>query len=218
MLQLANCLETRTTGQEAAIVELPQIVPDPSRADEAFPLTAVQQAYVAGRSGLYPLGRVAAHCYFEYDAKDLDVARAEAAWQRLVQHHGMLRAIFLENGACQQILQKTPAWRLKCVDLHASSPEDVEAALARTRDEMAHQVLFLEHWPLFDLRVSQYGEGHSRIHISLDNLVVDGWSMFRVLSDWSRLYTDLETPLPDISLSFRDYVLGEGRIRESASY
>lgn len=216
--ELANCLETRTTGQEAAIVELPQIVPDPSRADEAFPLTAVQQAYVAGRSGLYPLGRVAAHCYFEYDAKDLDVARAEAAWQRLVQHHGMLRAIFLENGACQQILQKTPAWRLKCVDLHASSPEDVEAALARTRDEMAHQVLFLEHWPLFDLRVSQYGEGHSRIHISLDNLVVDGWSMFRVLSDWSRLYTDLETPLPDISLSFRDYVLGEGRIRESASY
>lgn len=204
--------------QSCPVPQLPQVVAEPGQKHRPFPLTAVQHAYVAGRSGLYPLGQVAAHCYFEYDSADLDPARAEATWQRIVRHHDMLRAIFPENGTCQQILQDVPEYTFVCNDARGLSPEDTEAVLSRVREEMSHQTLPIERWPLFDLRVSLYGERRARIHISLDNLIVDGWSMFRVLNDWSRLYADPEAPLPETRISFRDYVLGEEKIRKSAAY
>jgi len=219
--ELAACLQTVADEAErhrAPRTDLPEIVADPAGENQPFPLSAVQHAYVVGRSGLYPLGRVAAHCYFEYDTIDLDLARAEAAWQRLIAHHGMLRAVFLDNGTNQQILADVPAYRLTCHNFKALSPEAAAAALSDVREEMSHQVLPIDRWPLFDLRVSLYDQNHARIHISLDNLILDGWSMFHVLNGWSRLYAEPDTVLTAPQLSFRDYVLNEARIRESAAY
>src|SRR5690606_33826597 len=50
-------------GRDEALLRLPEIVPDPERADEPFPLTDVQQAYLVGRSGTLDLGQVSCHVY-----------------------------------------------------------------------------------------------------------------------------------------------------------
>lgn len=202
----------------ASRTDLPPIVADPEGEHLPFPLSSVQHAYVVGRSGLYPLGRVAAHCYFEYDTVDLDLPRAEATWQRLIAHHGMLRAVFLENGTSQQILAEVPKYHLTCHDFTALALPDAEKGLAEVRMEMSHQVLPIDRWPLFDVRVSLYGPNRARIHISLDNLILDGWSMFHVLNGWSRLYADPAASLTRPQLSFRDYVLNEAAIGKSAAY
>lgn len=54
-------------------------------------LTALQQAYLLGRSDRWPLGGVAMHDFREYRARQLDVPRLEARLTELVQHYPALR-------------------------------------------------------------------------------------------------------------------------------
>ncbi|KJV07892.1 hypothetical protein VZ94_01565 [Methylocucumis oryzae] len=45
------------------------------------------------------------------------------------------------------------------------------------------------------------------LHVSVDELIVDAWSIEQVFSEWSALYAKPELTLPALTLSFRDYVL-----------
>ncbi len=213
--QLERFADERTEEVEAL---LPRISPDSGHEHEPFPLSDVQHAYVVGRSGMYELGNVAAHCYFEYDTEELDMDRVNAAWQRLVEHHGMLRAILTGNGKYQKILPEVPFYQFKTYDLTLLAEDDAQSELELLRQEMSHQVISTDSWPLFDIRVSLHGSDQARIHVSFDNLILDGWSMFRILNEWSRLYHNPETTLPKLEISFRDYILAESRIKETELY
>ena len=65
---LAKAIEQSEQKEEDTL----QIKPNLEEAYHPFPLTDVQYAYWLGRSGLYELGNVATHCYFELDADGLD--------------------------------------------------------------------------------------------------------------------------------------------------
>ena len=59
---------------------------------------------------------------------------------------------------------------------------------------------------MFDVRVS-LDSGGCRIHLSIDELIVDGRSLAIVLRDWARYYRAPERLLRPLELSFRDYVV-----------
>ncbi|MGW4026991.1 phosphopantetheine-binding protein, partial [Streptomyces sp. NPDC005009] len=65
---------------------------------DTFPLATMQHAYWIGRQDGQPLGGVAAHFYVELDGHEVDPARLETALRALVRRHGMLRAVFDEEG------------------------------------------------------------------------------------------------------------------------
>lgn len=197
---------------------LPDIVPAPEERSLPFPLTDIQQAYWVGRSGVYALGNVSTHCYFELEGTDLDVERINRAWQRLIDHHDMMRAVILPDGQRQQILAHVPPYRMAVADLRGVDSEAAAAELHRVREDMSHQVLSIGEWPLFEVRASLFGEQQVRLHISFDNLLFDGWSMFHLLSEWNRLYQDPDARLSSLDLSFRDYVLALERLKESDLY
>ena len=197
---------------------LPQIIPDPDNADTPFPLSDVQHAYLIGRSGIYELGNVAAHCYFEFDSIGLDIERANSAWQCLIEHHGMLRTIIQEDGQSQQILSEVPFYKIEIFDFNRMPLEKCESELEKIRYEMSHQIISMDQWPLFDIKASLYDNKRVRIHVSFDNMVLDGWSMFHVLNEWSKLYQEPETTLPALELSFRDYILAVENLKESELY
>ncbi|MCB5939120.1 amino acid adenylation domain-containing protein [Mediterraneibacter sp. 210702-DFI.3.120] len=73
---LAKAIEQSEQKEEDTL----QIKPNLEEAYHSFPLTDVQYAYWLGRSGLYELGNVATHCYFELDADGLDTECAETAY------------------------------------------------------------------------------------------------------------------------------------------
>lgn len=71
---------------------------------QEFPLTDVQYAYWVGRDERQALGGIGCHAYLEFDGKAVDQSRLRHAWAVVQQHHPMLRACFLNNGA-QKILR-----------------------------------------------------------------------------------------------------------------
>src|SRR6202049_3815002 len=79
---------------------------------EPFPLTDLQQAYLIGRSEGIELGNISCHGYAEVDMEDWDRERFQAALQRIIDRHEMLRAIVLPEGL-QQILSSTPLYEIK---------------------------------------------------------------------------------------------------------
>ncbi|HBT89718.1 non-ribosomal peptide synthetase [Desulfobacter sp.] len=212
--QYIAAMRQEGSTDEGDMAALPRIIPDPENENVPFALSDVQQAYVIGRCGIYELGNVAAHCYFEFDRTGLDIERAAAAWRLLVDRHGILRTVILNSGQ-QQILPEVPLYEISIQDLTGLSSEDSLSVLEEIRYEMSHQVLPMDRWPLFDIRATRYGRNRVRIHVSFDNLILDGWSMFHVLSEWSQLYKEPETLLAFSDLSFRDYILALSGLKQS---
>lgn len=196
--------------------ELPGVQPDVKNAYQAFPLTDVQYAYWMGRAGLYDLGNVATHCYFELDAEDLDIERAERALNLLIQRHGMMRVIIQPDGK-QRILESVPQYQIAVIDIHGVNEKKRLKALEEKRKEMSHQIIQTEEWPLFDVQISQMTDWTQRIHISFDNIIFDGWSMFHILNEWADTYRTGKANAP-IELSFRDYVMGLEQIKTTSIY
>lgn len=214
---IQELMAAATDGKDSAGL-LPRIVPDPDCKNEPFPLTDVQQAYWIGRSGIFELGNVSTHCYFEMEGEGLYIEQVEAAWNRLIDHHGMMRAVVLPDGQSQVILERVDPYRIRITDLQEMDGETVVSELGRIRDEMSHQVLSTDRWPLFDVRASLFGAGRVRLHVSFDNLIFDGWSMLHLLREWARLYESPQAVLTPLGVSFRDYVLAVEKTKSSTLY
>ena len=85
-----------------------QATADLTHRNDPFPLTDMQQAYWLGRRNDVALGSVSCYLYTEFDTSQIDLARAEAAWNVLIKRHDMLRAVILPDGT-QKILRDVPA-------------------------------------------------------------------------------------------------------------
>src|SRR6266487_2781892 len=66
---------------------------DPGQRYQPFPLTPLQQAYIVAKQRELSTDAAGCHLYREFEMDGLDTGRLRHAWQRLVDHHDMLRAI-----------------------------------------------------------------------------------------------------------------------------
>ena len=149
--------------------------PDPTSA--AYPLNAVQRAYLTGRDPEQLLGGVAAHCYFEYEAERLDPHRLETAVGALVARHPALRTVTRSTGN-GPVATELPAADWPLVE---SSADPRDETLAEVTDPSAHGPL--------TVRVHEHGDG-ATIGIGMDNLMLDGASMMMALQQLGELYAD----------------------------
>ena len=213
-------LATGSAGREeerpGAVAVLPPLTPDPAQRHEPFPLNDLQQAYWVGRSADFDMGNVGTHLYFELESGELDLDRLEEIWRRLIDRHEMLRAVVLSDGR-QRILERVPEYRFTRVDLSGLAKGEETTRLAAIRHRLSHQRFSTERWPLFDIAASRLGNGRTRLHISIDGLLLDGWSFGILFRELSALHRGEADP-PPLELSFRDYVLAEQRLRETEPY
>jgi amino acid adenylation domain-containing protein/non-ribosomal peptide synthase protein (TIGR01720 family) len=200
---------------------LPALVPDPRSAHDPFPLTDVQQAYWIGRGGL-ELGNVATHYYLELELAGFDLGRFNRVLARTIDRHPMLRAVVLADGR-QQVLPAVPPYRIAVVDLRAAGAA-ADAAMAELRARMSHQVRPSDRWPLFQLVASVPAAGRMRLHLSFDFLLGDAWSVQLLLAELASGYRAADPGAaaapepPPLAVTFRDYVLAERRLEESALF
>src|SRR5215212_3733780 len=92
------------------------ITPNPGERYEPFPLNELQRAYMLARSGDFELGNVTTQVYIELENAFLDLPRLNAAWQRLIERHDMLRALMSSENQ-QQVLEHVPFYEIKTTDL-----------------------------------------------------------------------------------------------------
>ncbi|WP_379139885.1 amino acid adenylation domain-containing protein [Paenibacillus sp. sgz500992] len=198
----------------SAYTDLPEVQIALAERYDPFPLTDVQKAYWIGRSEGLELGNVSTHMYFENDVADLNLSTFQQAFQALIERHDMLRSVILPDGQ-QQILPQVPSYIIRSYDITAFGEEERSAHVQSIREEMSHQVLDCCQWPLFDVRATRLPEGRVRLHISVDLLIADAWSLELLLRELSVLYLNPAHVFEPLTLSFRDYVLATAEIEKS---
>ncbi|MFR9730642.1 amino acid adenylation domain-containing protein [Saccharopolyspora sp. MS10] len=179
---------------------------DRANLHEPFPLTNVQQTYYLGRFHNFELSDLSTHVYTEFKYAELDVARLEEAFNGLLLRHHALRTVF-EDGE-QRFLPEVPRYRVEHHEFH--DPEQ----LAELRGRLSHKTYDPQRYPLFDVVVSTL-HGVHRLHVSFDAIVVDMTSFGVLFGEWARRYREPALELPELGVSYRDYVLGYERVRES---
>jgi amino acid adenylation domain len=187
---------------------LPEPIPQPDACHEPFPLTDVQAAYLLGRVRGNRLGGVGCHSYMEISFRSLDVDRLEGAWQTVIDHHPMLRAVILQRGE-QRVLPEVPRYRIAVTDLRGADREACQSHLTRTRAEIDHTVYVTHEWPLFTLRITRLPD-QDILHLSIDMLIADFVSIQLLLADLDRSYSGVDTDEPRVT--FRDYVLAHRQL------
>ena len=201
--------------EESVLSPANLIEPDLHTRNEAFPLTDVQEAYFIGRSRQLALGGVSCHIYFEAELADLDAARLETAWNILIERHDMLRAVVSDN-ARQRVLAEVPRYRIPVNEW--VSEKLSQASIQQLRARMSHQVRPYDRWPSFELQLSRLPGGRTRLHISLDLMFCDAWSIRLLLSELSALYYSPGSPLLPLRITYRDYLQAKLSSRQSRSY
>lgn len=196
---------------------LPRIAPDPASRHEPFPLNAVQHAYWIGRNAQMELGGVSTHFYFEAEAGALDLERFEAALDKVIRSHDMLRAT-ISNEGLQRVQAETPPYRIRVLDLRGQPAPAVEDAVAGVRAEMSQQVFDSTRWPLFEVRAARLDDARTHLFFSWDFLVVDAWSILMIFAQWRTFYDDASLPPRTTALSFRDYILAERALAATPIY
>lgn len=212
--ELISELRIRDRRQDT---ELPRITHDEEHRFDPFPLTDIQHAYWIGRGDLLALGGTAVHAYLEIELNDGDVDRLESSLNRMIERHDMLRMIISADGM-QQVLENVPRYTIKVYELEVRSAEELESHILGIRAEMSHQILSTDEWPLFDIRITKHKTGSARLHLSLDILMADLWSLFILFSEWRQVYDDPNSSLPDIPVTFRDYLIAEQQLEASEAY
>ncbi|MWA16242.1 non-ribosomal peptide synthetase [Streptomyces sp. BA2] len=193
------------------------MMPAPDLAHVPFPMTDIQQAYWAGETGFFELGGVRAHIYLEFERPNLDVERLTAAWRRLVERHGMLRAAVDEDGQLR-VLEHVPEYRPTVHDARDLEPAEARALLARTRETMAHEGPSTDAWPLFDVRVHLADRMVPTVHVSVSLLVCDALSTMVLLRELETLYEDPAADLEPIGIGFHDYARALERSHDGDEY
>lgn len=213
--ELSEAVFKSIQGKNNNKPEFPELIPDHIHKYEPFPLTDVQAAYWVGKNSGFELGNVSTHMYFETDIKKFDRERFESAFGRVIRRHDMLRAVVLPNGT-QQILEMVPDYHIETKDV--SQNVDMDLELSRLRNDMSHQIFDSAQWPLFDIKALKISEDTVRLHISIDLLIVDAWSLELILKELSTYYEEPDIEFNELEISFRDYVIAVKELEKSEKY
>ncbi|WP_107075801.1 non-ribosomal peptide synthetase [Micromonospora sp. MH33] len=200
-LPLTAFLNGATPGTVAAAVTA-----DAAGGTEPFPLTPIQTAYLLGRDPSLPLGGVATHFYFEYDrrpgaAPEADLDALEQAWNRLVDHHPMLRLV-IDDEARQQVLPEVPLYRIPITDLRNAALADAEREAEGMRAALSHRPPAVDRWPLFDIRAALLPDGRTRLFVGMDIIALDMAGWMQLMREWGRITADPGLILPAPATTF----------------
>ncbi len=167
-------------------------------------LTPLQMAYVIGRQQQYALGDITAHYYVEYETNNLDKNSLQDAVNELIVRNEILRTIITPEGR-MNIYQTNPGYAI----------ETVEQGQRDLRTEMKDHQFVLGTWPMFDVKVTDCGETQ-RIHIGVDCLILDGWSINMFLHQLLAAYNGKEIEVTNYT--FRQYLEEEQRWLRNKPY
>ncbi|MFV0131783.1 non-ribosomal peptide synthase/polyketide synthase [Streptomyces sp. HMX87] len=180
---------------------------DPGAVEDIHPLTPTQTGMLFHRLSQDDRGVYFQQLTFDLDGVPEPVALA-AAWQRVTDHTPVLRGRVVWQDVPEPLLvvQRHAAVPVTHLDWRDLAEEERERRLRQLLDRDREQGIDLTRAPLQRLVLVRISDGGVRVVWSFHHLLLDGWSLFQVLSDVFAGYaTAGREPLPH-RRPFRDYV------------
>lgn len=163
---------------------------------EPFELTPIQSAFLMGREGNFELSNVGTHFYSELIWPHLDVPKMEKIVNEIINIHGALRTVIHRDGT-QSVLFDQPYYE---IEISEKSPEEI-------RSIRSHHKYPLGEWPMFHFEVSQANTAYTKIHMSVDLLILDAWSADLLMREIFKAYHGESLKEPDYT--FKKYIADE---------
>jgi amino acid adenylation domain-containing protein/non-ribosomal peptide synthase protein (TIGR01720 family) len=196
---------------------LPQIIPDPTLLYEPFPLTDLQQSYHLGELNIFPLGNTIAHSFTEIEFNKFNKNRFIVAFQKLIEIHSILRGYILPNGKWQ-ILKEIPEFKPTMVFYEGLSKIEKQKKLDYYRKLQRRNGPTTSEWPLFKVTIHIIDFQKVILHLNFCLALFDGFSSGLFFKDLIELYNNSESGIPVQELSYRDYIIGIAKLKESEQY
>ncbi|WP_000009886.1 non-ribosomal peptide synthetase [Vibrio mimicus] len=209
LAQVDQLIESKLTTSTALSTPSPRFQSFPTMKDGVpFAMTPVQLAYYIGRGEQQVLGGNGCHLYQEFNTLGLEASSLEEAINVLIHRHPMLNVAFQSDGT-QRWVEPVRKHRLPLHDLRHLSEEDANQAMLALRDQLSHQVLDVHNGQTFDIQMALLNEGHSRVYVSIDLLVMDASSFSLFFNELSLLLQGKTLPQQQSDYDFRSYLLQE---------
>ena len=137
------------------------LVPDVGHRYHPFPLTELQHAYWVGRGSACHLGILRVMCTLK-----TDTLCHERHFRTPGTHllGGSALRLVIDDDGQQRILSEVPWYALSTHDASKASVHALEQHLEAWQQDLSHQILSTNTWPLFDLRVCLLPNQALRIH------------------------------------------------------
>src|SRR6266568_1229675 len=179
------------------------------------PLTPLQQAYLAHRltNPTGPRGLV----YREFTLASFDPGGFQIAVHTLIARSAISRSMLLVDQATF-VEFANGSYLVPIDDLRSLDASRCAARLDQTRAEMENTQGDKANWPFFALRVSWLNDGSARLHILLDLLIFDGYSVWQFYDDLLRLYAKGESESMRQGITYADYARARERYRGTAAH
>ncbi|MFD3733820.1 non-ribosomal peptide synthase/polyketide synthase [Streptomyces sp. NPDC058632] len=183
---------------------------DPAGVEDVHPLTPTQAGMLFHRLSQDDRGVYFQQLTFVLDGVP-DPAVLADAWQRVTDRTPVLRARVVWQDVPEPLLvvQRGAAVPVEQLDWRGLSDAERDERLRALLDGDRARGVDLTHAPLQRLMLARVGDRAVRVVWSFDHLILDGWSLFQVLSDVFACHAGLsgaaDVPLPD-RRPFRDYV------------
>lgn len=173
-------------------------------------LTPLQMAYVIGRQNQYVLGDITAHYYVEYSAENLNITALQDAVNELIIKNEILRTVITPEGR-MNVYKTNPGYTVEIVECDENNIPERDL-----RTEMKDHQFILGEWSMFDIKVTKYNNNEYRIHIGIDCLILDGWSINMFLKQLISAYVG--NPVEVTDYTFRLYLEEERQWLRNKQY
>lgn len=175
---------------------------------ETFELTPIQKAYLIGRTA--ENNEISSHFYMEFTKEKYDLPKLEKTWNELIRAYPALRLVIDEKTQTQKVLEQVPEYQ---IPYQVFEDEETFKEFRRKEEK---QVLSVNRWPIFELAVSNV-KGKEILHVSFDNMILDGMSICCILDIWTRKYAD-EVVNTKEKKTFAEYVISSKARKDEVSY
>lgn len=193
-----------------------QVDPDPDNFAERFELTDIQRAYLLGRDDMFVLGGISTHGYYEY-LTNLDIKRFEIALNKVIKYQPMLRAVMTDTEH-QRFLTDNLYYNIETIDCSNMSSNQQKEVLEKLRNEMSHEVLDAYSWPLFNFKAVKINQTESILLFGADLLIMDAASVKVFKNQIMQAYNDIDMDFEKLEFTFRDFVNGISKLKNSQIY
>ncbi|HEX2188741.1 MAG TPA: condensation domain-containing protein, partial [Longimicrobiaceae bacterium] len=176
--------------------------------EDIYPLTPLQQGMLFHTVYAPGSGAYVEQVGFTVRDPELDPGAWERAWQRVSERHAVLRTAFAweEMEEPVQVVHRRAPVPVERLDWSAFPAAERAGRLDRWLTEDRRRGFDLLAAPLSRVALIRMGGGEWRVQWSFHHLLLDGWSLPRVLDEVLVLCADPGAQLPR-PRPFREYVL-----------